>query len=803
MANKEFKLSKTLYGHSLDVRSISITPNDDIVSGSRDKTAKFWKCNPFQNTHEEVMSYIGQKNFVASVLYLDPTEEFPDGLVVTGGNDHVILIYKPSEPFATFTIKDHSNTVSCLAKTQETNAFLSGSWDMTAKHFKIINGSPKCIATFTGHAAAIWSVLQLNNTKVITASADKTIGVWDNNGQKLQSLTGHTDCVRSLADFPELNIFMSTANDAAIKVWNYAGENLNTFYGHTNYIYSIARCKAEGAECFVSSDEDRTVRYWENGVNVQSITLPAQSIWSVACLQNGDIVTGSSDGLVRIFTRDESRYAEESALIKFAEEVEALQRQSVQEIGGVKVSDLPGREALYDPGKRAGQMKMVREEGKVVAYTWVLDGDNSHWEKVGDVMGGTDKDSTGKTMYEGKAYDFVFVVDVEDGKPPLKLPYNKGDDVYKAANAFITKNFLPADYLEQIVDFILKNSKEQYVPPTNAAYQDPFTGGSRYTPSYQDTTGQVGTNVDPFTGASSYATSTARPASSSAVSNSGGNADPFTGSSSYTTTPQTSFGYFPVCAYRTFDAGDPTVILKKIKEFNEKLSDNKATDEDLEKLGLLCSGPVNDVLSYELLFKLLDWPEDMVFPVLDVVRMAVKDPINNNLIVALNDGQIMEKLKKFISNSSNVPNNTIVGLRSLCNLCVHDAGENLVFDNRFDIVESITTLGQLNKNGQIALATLLLNLTILSIRKNDDLGYSVLVQVLPDIITKFTDVESHFRIYVALGTLVTQSNLHKQEIVSKVNGNQNFLTTLQLHSFGGNDLENKRGNCVKQLQKLL
>lgn len=62
-----------------------------------------------------------------------------------------------------------------------------------------------------------------------------------------------------------------------------------------------------------------------------------------------------------------------------------------------------------------------------------------------------------------------------------------------------------------MVDFILKNSKEQYVPPTNTAYQDPFTGGSRYTPSYQPNAGQIGVNVDPFTGGSSYATSAAKP----------------------------------------------------------------------------------------------------------------------------------------------------------------------------------------------------------------------------------------------------------------------------------------------------
>lgn len=50
------------------------------------------------------------------------------------------------------------------------------------------------------------------------------------------------------------------------------------------------------------------------------------------------------------------------------------------------------------------------------------------------------------------------------------------------------------------MDFILKNSKEQYVPPVNE-YQDPFTGGSRYTPGGNaGTRADAGMNLDPFTG---------------------------------------------------------------------------------------------------------------------------------------------------------------------------------------------------------------------------------------------------------------------------------------------------------------
>lgn len=59
------------------------------------------------------------------------------------------------------------------------------------------------------------------------------------------------------------------------------------------WLFSIARNKAGGDTSFVTSDEDRTVRYWQNGVNTETFLLPAQSVWTVTCLSNGDIVTGS------------------------------------------------------------------------------------------------------------------------------------------------------------------------------------------------------------------------------------------------------------------------------------------------------------------------------------------------------------------------------------------------------------------------------------------------------------------------------------------------------------------------------
>ena len=78
-------------------------------------------------------------------------------------------------------------------------------------------------------------------------------------------------------------------------------------------------------------------------------------------------------------------------------------------------------------------------------------------------------------------YDYVFSIDIKDGVPPLKLPYNVSEDPWFAAQKFIHNNDLPQAYLEQIANFIVTNSKktETITPsavPAQAEYCDPFTG---------------------------------------------------------------------------------------------------------------------------------------------------------------------------------------------------------------------------------------------------------------------------------------------------------------------------------------
>lgn len=73
-------------------------------------------------------------------------------------------------------------------------------------------------------------------------------------------------------------------------------------------------------------------------------------------------------------------------------------------------------------------------------------------------------------------YDFVFSVDIEEGKPPLKLPYNIAEDPWFAAKKFLDNNDLSPLFLDQVANFVVENTKGVTLTQTSLQSGDPFTG---------------------------------------------------------------------------------------------------------------------------------------------------------------------------------------------------------------------------------------------------------------------------------------------------------------------------------------
>ena len=65
------------------------------------------------------------------------------------------------------------------------------------------------------------------------------------------------------------------------------------------------------------------------------------------------------------------------------------------------------------------------------------------WQKVGEVV-----DAVGagkKKVHNGKEYDYVFDVDIQDGVPPLKLPYNVTGKHENHLRRFASNNYYIAE----------------------------------------------------------------------------------------------------------------------------------------------------------------------------------------------------------------------------------------------------------------------------------------------------------------------------------------------------------------------
>lgn len=73
-------------------------------------------------------------------------------------------------------------------------------------------------------------------------------------------------------------------------------------------------------------------------------------------------------------------------------------------------------------------------------------------------------------------YDYVFTIDVNEGGPSLKLPYNLSEDPWLTAHNFLQKNDLSPMFLDQVANFIIENTKGHVVGPAQPTDGDPFTG---------------------------------------------------------------------------------------------------------------------------------------------------------------------------------------------------------------------------------------------------------------------------------------------------------------------------------------
>ncbi|KAF1988782.1 PFU-domain-containing protein [Aulographum hederae CBS 113979] len=746
MGDAPYKLSVALKGHEDDVRVV-LHPNPSFVaSGSRDASVRLWKLESSRPPAYDCTLVSHGSTFVNSLAYVPSSSRYPDGLIISGGVDSIIEARQPGrnpDENAEALLLGHGNNICALDASDDGRTIVSGSWDHSARIWQV--GDWEKFVPLNGHNGNVWAVLAYDKETVITGCADKLIRLFQPRGKLLREIPAG-DVVRALCRLPPGNPygahFASAANDSIIRLWTLDGTEVAQLHGHTNFIYSLAALPSGEV---VSCGEDRTLRIWKGFDCIQTITHPATSVWSVSvCAENGDIVSGSSDNTARVFSRAPERQADEAAIKQFEEEVasHAVPKQALDQ-PNINPEQLSGPEFLQQKqGAKDGAQKMIRENnGDINLYTWSMS--EQRWVKVGLVVGSAGS-SREKQDYMGKDYDYVFEINMEDGQPNLKLPYNVGQNPHEVAQKFLNDNELPISYVDQIVNFIVTNTQgatigQDSAPQSQAPGSDPWGTGSRYRPG----------EGDPISPQQDAAAS--RPK------------------------------ILPQTTYLSITTGNLAGLQKKLLQFNDELVEDRRKDislnpHDIEvfnatikQLELATKNPssakpaLNEGIDIALRMA-TQWPLDKRLPGLDLLRLLVALSPATITHTSSGSSTIVDALAASdVFTPDAPPNSSMMAIRIFANLFATEASR-LIADGEFEKIHALIhpfvespDRQKGNRNLTIAITTLYINYSVLFAATPDSSADRslTLLDDLTKLLNSVADSEALYRALVGAGTLLT------------------------------------------------
>lgn len=146
------------------------------------------------------------------------------------------------------------------------------------------------------------------------------------------------------------------------------------------------------------------------------------------------------------------------------------------------------------------------------------------------------------------------------------------------------------------------------------------------------------------------------------------------------------------------------IFTEKLKEFNSKNADGIQSIEadKLESLVNLVVAQNEKPIEEEIhtLKSLLNWPDNAVFPVLDIARLAVLQAGVNEQFCS---NGILDVLKRHVQNDA-VTSNQMLTFRLLANLFSHETGEQFCLRCKNEVLTAIRDLNTLgNKSNEVVI----------------------------------------------------------------------------------------------------
>jgi len=200
---KNKKCLSTFEGHTSIIWDLKYLDKDRIISGADDNSSRIWNLKD----KSSVVLYQAKKN-ISSIVVLDSKK------VLLAAGKNVFLFDVDT--------KEQLNVldVSCWALLKLKNGDIAAGLGNGLLYLLKVTDEVLVKSQFPrGHKKTINTVIELENNKLITASDENELIMWDcNEPESIYMIKGHEKIVTAMC-LIEGNKFASVAKDNSLKIW--------------------------------------------------------------------------------------------------------------------------------------------------------------------------------------------------------------------------------------------------------------------------------------------------------------------------------------------------------------------------------------------------------------------------------------------------------------------------------------------------------------------------------------------------------------------------------------------------------